>query len=219
MKLSPAALALFGLMALGALAGIVYGLQTMQSVQVYRFGVLLVLAVVTARLKVKLPGLTGCMSVCLPFLLISVAELTMLEALLVALSSCTTQCLPKGGGKPKPVQMILNLSTMDVATATASLIGTHFSPLLGAVGFFLAQTLPVSGIISLTEGGVSYEIWSGIARQTFPFYVLSAGITSIATSSAVQSSTWQVPLLSLPVLYAIYRSYQSYFQVEALGGR
>jgi hypothetical protein len=205
------ALALTALMALGLLASVAYASHAMQPLNDYRFWALLVLAVITARLKVKLPGLTGNMAVNLPFLLIAAAQLSMLEALLVALPSCGVQCLPKGGGKLKPVQVIFNLSTTGVAVAAASRIGTHFA-LLAAAGYFLAQTVPVACIIGFTEGGAIHKIWANIANCSFPFYVLSAGITSIATSSTTQLG-WQVPLLGLPVLYAIYRSYEYYFRV------
>jgi len=211
MSLSKSALALTALMALAALGAVSYALHNMQPLHDYRFGVLLVLAVVTARLKVQLPGLTGTMCVNLPFLLIAASQLSLLEALLVALPSCALQSLPKGGGKPNPVQMIFNLSAMGVAVALASLIGPHFAP-LGAAGFFLAQTVPVAGIIRLTEGGAIHRIWCSIAHYSFPFYVLSAGITSIAISSITQFA-WQVPVIGLPVLYAIYRSYECYFHV------
>ena len=214
MTLSKTALALIVLMALGTLAAMGYAVYTMQPLHDYRFGVLFVLASVTARLKVKLPGLTGNMAVNLPFLLIAVAQLSMLEALLVALPSCGVQCFPKGGGRPKPVQMIFNLSTTGVAVAAASLIGTHFA-LLAAAGYFLAQTVPVACIIGFTEGGAIHKIWYGIAHCSFPFYVLSAGIASMATSSTTQLS-WQAPLLCLPVLYAIYRSYEFYFRVPSI---
>lgn len=205
-------------MALAALAAVGYALNNMQPLHDYRFPVLLVLTILTARLKVKLPGLTGNMSVNLPFVLIAATQLSLLEALLVALPACALQSLPKGGGKPKPVQMIFNLSATGVAVALASLIGTRFA-LLGAVAFFLAQTVPVASIIRLTEGGALHRIWCSIAHYSFPFYVLSAGLTSIAISSTTQFA-WQVPLLGLPVLYAIYRSYDSYFQMPAtlIGG-
>jgi hypothetical protein len=189
-------------------------LYTTHPLHSYRLGVLFVLALVAARLKVKLPGLTGNMAVNLPFLLIAVTQLGMLEALLVALPACAAQCFPKGGGKPKGLQMLFNLSTTGVAVAVASVVATHFA-LLAAGGFFLAQTIPVAGIISLTEGGEIHGIWSSIAHLSFPFYVLSAGLTSIATSATPQLG-WQLPLLSLPVLYAIYRSYESYFRVPSL---
>jgi hypothetical protein len=214
MTLPTRALAFIGLMALGALVAVGYALHTMQPLHDYRFGVFLILALATARLKVTLPGLTGNMAVNLPFLLIAVAQLSMLEALLVALPACALQCIPKGGGKPSPVQVIFNLSTMGVAVAAASLIGAHFV-LLGAACFFLAQTVPVASIIHFTEGGAIHQIWCSIAHYSFPFYVLSTGITSIATSSTTQFG-WQALLLGLPVLYAIYRSYESYFRVPGV---
>ena len=210
MSLPKRALALTALMVLGAFAAVGYALHNMQPMHDYRFGVLLALSLLTARLKVTLPGLTGSMCVNLPFLLIAASQLSLLEALLVALPSCAFQCLPKGGGKPNPVQMIFNISVMGVAVALASLIGPHFA-VLGAAGFFLAQTVLVASIIGFTEGGAIHRIWCSIANYSFPFYVLSAGITSIAISSITQFA-WQVPLLGLPVLYAIYRSYKSYFR-------
>lgn len=209
MTLPKQARALIGLMALAALAATAYAGHSMQSLHDYRFWELLLLASATARLKVKLPSLTGNMSVNLPFLLVAVVKLDMLAALLVALPSCVVQCIPAGGGKPKLVQMIFNLSTTAVAVASASLIGVHFV-LLGVMVFFLVQTVPVACIIRFTEGGTIHQIWASIAHYSFPFYVLGAGIASIATSATTQFG-WQVLLVGLPVLYAIYRSYLSYF--------
>ncbi len=214
MMLPKQALALIGLMALGALAVIGYALHTMRPLGGYRFWALVVLALATARLKVKLPRLTGNMAVNLPFLLIAVAELSLLEALLVALPSCGVQCFPTGrGNKPRLVQFLFNLSTTALAVAAASRIGTHFA-VLGAAGFFLVQTVPLASIIHITEGGAIHQIWSSIAHYSFPFYVLSAGITRIVTTTAPQLS-WQVPVLGLLVLYATYRSYRSYFHAPS----
>ena len=95
MTLPRSALVLTGLMALGALAAMGYAVHTMSPLHDYRWLVVLVLALVTARLKVKLPGLTGNMAVNLPFLLIAVTQLSLLEALLVALPSCALQCIPR----------------------------------------------------------------------------------------------------------------------------
>jgi len=212
MLLPKKAIWLVGLMALGALAVSGYAVDSMQPFSGYRFWALFILALVTARLKVRLPGLTGNMAVNLPFLLLAATQLSMLEALIVALPSCALQCFPKGGGdKPKLIQFVFNLSTTAVAVAAASLTGAHYA-LLGAAGFFLAQTVPLAGIIHITEGGAIHQIWSSIAHYSFPFYVLSAGITAIVTSTVPQLG-WQVPVFGLLVLYATYRSYESYFRV------
>jgi len=39
---------------------------------------------------------------------------------------------------------------------------------------------------------------------------LSAGVTSIVTTASYRIG-WQVPLLVLPVMYGVYRSYRLYF--------
>jgi len=60
-----------------------------------RFIAFLLVACLAARLKVKLPGVTGSMSVNLPFILVAVEEMGQLEALLIACLSSLTQCLPR----------------------------------------------------------------------------------------------------------------------------
>jgi hypothetical protein len=85
---------------------------------------------------------------------------------------------------------------------------------VAAASFFLAQTIPVATIISLTEGGNVARIWSSIFHLSFPYYVLSAGVTSLVTAAS-QRIGWQVPLLVLPAMYGVYRSYRLYFSQAA----
>ena len=67
-----------------------------------------VLAAATSRMKVKLPGINGTMSVNMPFFLIAVVNLSALEAVAIACVSTLVQCWPKREGKFKPVQMLFN---------------------------------------------------------------------------------------------------------------
>ena len=182
----------------------------MHPLNYYQFFSLLTMALVASRLKVRLPGLNSNMSVNVPFILIAVAQLSLFEALLIALPSSVAQCFPKNGGKLKPVQMLFNVSTMAVAVGAGELIFQVQFLVLTAAGFFVAQTIPVAAIIALTEGGSIPRIWSNIVHLSFPYYVLSAGITSIVTAAS-HLFGWQIPLLILPVMYAVYRSYQLYF--------
>src|SRR2546427_3459390 len=105
-----------GFMVMCAFATLGYAARTTHLLRHYQFVPLLTMALVASRLKVKLPGLNGNMSVNVPFILIAVAQLSLFEALSVALPSSVAQCLPaKGGGKPKLIQMLFNVSTMAVA--------------------------------------------------------------------------------------------------------
>jgi len=211
-----------GLMALGGLASLSYGLLHIHPLHHFPFLTLLVIAVVASRLKLKLPGLNGNMSVNLPFILVAVMQLSLFEALLIALASIVAQCFPKGGGKPQAVKTLFNVSTMAVAVGLAGLIFQGRMPLptawisgslllvLAGATFFLLQTLPVATIIALTEGGAMPRIWSSIVHLSFPYYVLSAGVASIVTTAS-QHWGWQTPLLVLAVMYGVYRSYRIYF--------
>ncbi len=210
------------LVAAAGLCSIGYGLSQSANWHPQEALLLFVIAVAAARMKVKLPGLTGSMSVNLPFVLLAIAELNLPETFLVACASTAAQCWPKAGAKPKPVQMLFNVSAMATAVALgwrlfhldangqpAWLPGPAVLP-LAVFGFFLLQTLPVSTIIALTDGGSVRTIWTSIAQLTFPYYVLSAGVTSIAML-AHQHPAGSISLLVLPVMYGTYRSFRTYF--------
>ena len=180
------------------------------------------LAALTSRMKVKLPGINGTMSVNMPFLLIAVVNLSAVEAVAITCLSTLVQCWPKRDGTFKPVQMLFNLSMMASATSMASLLWhSHWlgksawasEPLMLASAtatFFLGQTAPVAGIIKLTEGTALRRIWMSLAQLSFPYYVVSAGVTSMVNVISHHSG-WQLALAAFPVMYGIYKSYQLYF--------
>jgi len=207
----------------------IYAMLGIQPWHRYQFLTLLTIALVASRLKVKLPGLNGNMSVNLPFILVAQAQLSPGEALLIACASTFVQCLPRAGAKLKPVQAVFNIATMAIAVEVGCMVfhsGEHMKMLssggallaLAATAFFLANTLPVAGIISLSEGPRMLKTWSSIFHLSFPYYVASAGITSMITT-ATHYVGWQVPLLVLPVMYGVYRSYQRYFNRIDIGPR
>ena len=209
-----------GLMVLAALATITAALRPGFNWHPYQAVTLIVIAAVTSRMRVRIPGINGCMSVNLPFLLIAVISLSPLEAILTAGISAVVQTVPWDGTPLKPIQMIFNASMMTFASGAASLLvrqrtldGWSKSPILlvamSAV-FFLGQTLPVSTIISLTDGGSLVSIWAGLVKLMFPYYVLSAGVASMVRAFD-QHASLIAGLLLLGVMYGIYRSYQAYF--------
>jgi energy-converting hydrogenase Eha subunit E len=216
------ALAFIGFVATCAAVMVGHSLLRMQPLHGVEFLTVFFLAVLSSRMKIKLPGLNGNMSVNLPFLLIAIAQLSLFEALLVASASTVAQCFPKAGCKPKPVQTLFNVSIVTVAVGLAALIFQHELALregwssgslllaIASATVFLVQTMPVATIISLTEGGRILRIWSSIFQLSFPYYVLSSGVTSMVTTVS-RHVGWQVPLLILPAMYAVYRSYQLYF--------
>jgi hypothetical protein len=182
----------------------------------------LVLAVVTSRMKVKLPGINGNMSINLPFLLTAVVSLSAAEAVVVASVSTAVQCWPRKDTKFNPQQIAFNLSMMAFASCLASLMfhadwlcGMQWSSstlgvALATATLFLGQTAPVAAIVAVSEGKAAGQIWWSLAHLSFPYYVVSAGVTTMV--QAVSSHMgWGLALAVFPVMYGVHRSYRLYF--------
>ena len=189
----------------------------------------LALAAATSRMKVKLPGINGNMSVNLPFLLTAAVNLSAVEAVVITCISTIVQCWPRKDAKFNPQHMAFNLSMMVFATSAASLVfhavaqnpilwkSSTIGLALATVSLFLGQTVPVAGIVAVSEAKSPVSIWMNLAQLSFPYYVVSAGVTSMVQAMTPHLG-WGLALAVFPVMYFIHRSYRLYFNamVEAL---
>jgi diguanylate cyclase (GGDEF)-like protein/putative nucleotidyltransferase with HDIG domain len=178
----------------------------------------LAIAVIASRLKVKLPGIAGTMSVNFLFILLGVVELGFAETLAIACAATLAQCL--FGDRPRTFQVAFNVCGVTIATALAygtfhwTLLGMPQAgisvPLLAAASvFFFANTVPVALVISLTEEKSIRSIWSDFYFWTFPYYLVDAGIASLV-GWLNRMVPWETSLLVLPAVYVVYRSYRLY---------
>src|ERR1051326_3685819 len=130
-----------------------------KSVPTAKFLVFLLVACVAARLRIKLPGVTGPMSVNLPFILVAAAQMNTAEALAVGFISTFFQCLAKGK-KFNVMQVAFNCSAIALAVAATRLIyaapsvaSVVSSPglrlALAAAGYAVANTVPVAIVLGL----------------------------------------------------------------------
>jgi hypothetical protein len=208
-----------------AAAILVHSLLTIRGWHSWEFLSLLVVAALTSRLKIKLPGLNGNMSVSLPFILIAVTQLSLPEALAVAASSIFIQSIPRAPHKFKAVQMMFNVSTGLIAAELGwqtlhrvSLL--NFTPTLslisGCAAYFFASTIPVALIISLSENREAFRTWSEIVHLSFPYYLASTGLASIAAAFG-GNANWPMLVGMSLVMFVTYRSYRVYFGLVGTG--
>jgi hypothetical protein len=97
-----------GAMVLAAAGGASYAGMASHTLHLLNALAVLVLAAATSRMKVRLPGVDGTMSVNLPFLLMAVVSLSAVEALVIASISTVVQCWPKRDGRFRPEQLLFN---------------------------------------------------------------------------------------------------------------
>ena len=183
-----------------------------------KFFCYLAIAIAASRLKVNLPSITGTMSVNFLFVLAGVLELSLPETMALGCAAVLVQCL--GVDRPAPVQVAFNVCSTALAIACTFFLyrytllhSTSGNPstllFLAACVYFLANTLPIAIIISLTEHRSLRKIWSECYFWSFPYYLVGAGV--VGMMSWIHSFTdWQTSLLTLPVVYLIYRSYRLY---------
>ncbi len=211
-----------GVMILAASTSTAYAAVSNHTLHGYFALAVLALAAATSRMKAKLPGINGNMSVNLPFLLTAIVNLSAAEAVLITCVSTAVQCWPRKGAKFNPQQMTFNLSMMAFASASATLIfhagwlsrtgwsSTTLALVLATLTLFLGQTAPVAGILAVSEGKSAAQIWRSLALLSFPYYVIGAGLTSML--QAVSSHLgWELAVAVFPVMYVIHRSYKMYF--------
>lgn len=211
--------------ALCASAMMVDGFFQANSWHLWEFLGLVLLATLTARLKVKLPGVSSNMSVSMPFLFIAMTRLSLPEMMFTAAMSVFTQSVPKAPHKFNPVHALFNVSTAVLATglgweafhrAAAAHTNSTACLLAGCMTYLVASTLPVAVIISLTDNHKPFHTWSEIVHLSFPYYVASAGLASMAMSLE-GNTTWSLLVGVLLVSVVMYNSYRRYFAMKSIG--
>ncbi len=206
--------AILGMVVLGV------ALSHWQSQDLTRFACYLAIAVLASGLKVQLPGIDGTMSVNFLFILLGVLELSLPETLVIGCTASLVQSVWQTHKRLDPVKVLFNVAGM-MANASgltylsyhwlSGRLGTHkpFLLMIAALVFFLANTLPISIVIALTEGKSSRKVWSECYFWSFPYYLVGAAAVGLV-GIVNQSAGWETSLLVLPIIYWVYRSYRLY---------
>jgi putative nucleotidyltransferase with HDIG domain len=122
--------------------------------------------------------------------------------------------------RPKPVQLLFNLSQVTVSSAVAYgayrlmvlkiLHGPgHLALLVAAIAHFACNTSAMSTIIGLTESKPIRKVWNDSYLWSFPYYMVGAATAGLIHFLNAHIG-WQSSLLVLPPIYLMYRSYRLY---------
>jgi len=209
-----------GVTAALGMSALAHALWHWQSVDLTRFFCYLLVAVLASSLKIQLPGIDGTMSVNFLFILLSVIELNLPETMVLGCTATLAQCLLATRQKLVPIKIVFNVFSMMANAIVLSyfayhdlqwVLGAGTLPLLviTALVFFLANTIPVAVIISVTEGKPAHKVWAECHFWSFPFYMAGAAVV-FAVGFIGKRAGWQTSLLILPLVYWIYRSYHLY---------
>jgi len=180
----------------------------------------LLLALLASTMKVRLPGITGTISVNFLFILIGIANFTLSESLTLGAAAILTQCLWRTKCRPRSIQVAFNVAALTISIAAAYQV-SHFTMALArtdslsallalaASVYFVSNTLLISGVLCLIEGKPLKQIWEQCYLWTFPYYLIGSAIAGLVTVSS-RAIGWQAALLVVPLMYLVYTFYRLY---------
>jgi hypothetical protein len=177
------------------------------------------LAMLTSVWKVRLPGITGTISVNFLFVLVAIAAFSFSETVILAGAACIVQCMWRTKRRPKLVQVAFNVATLaisaGIAYRAAHAIAGRFDenlPVLLALAtciYFLCNTLLISGVLALLESKPLLTVWKQCYLWSFPYYLAGAAIAGVIVYYG-RSAGWVMPLCLLPLMWMIYTFYRTW---------
>ena len=204
----------------GGLPLLPYALLHWHSDDLFRYACFLTIALCASTLKVGLPGIKATMSANFLFILVGLLDLSYSETLLMGCLGGLVQTLWHANPRPRPIQWLFNLANLALSISAAELVfhskvaadvGFRWPMLMAAAAttYFAFNTISVSGIIAMTEGRNPVHVWKECYLWAFPYYLLGA-LIACGVSAINRLIGWQFGLLAFPIVYWIYRSYQTY---------
>jgi hypothetical protein len=186
----------------------------------FRLCTYVLLSLLAAALKLRLPGITGTMSIGFVFVLLGISELTLPETMLVASAGIVMQCLWRAKTRPAPVQLVFNVSAAAISLLLAyecsRFARTQFHAesvsimlALATCLYFMANSLLVSGVLSLVKREPLRVVWQQCYLFAFPYYLLGGAVAGLMAASGREFG-WKPPLLILPVMGLTYLFYRYY---------
>jgi MASE9 len=183
-----------------------------------RFVMYLLAAALASTLKIRLPGMTGTMSLGFLLALAAIADLGFAQAVLIGAATALVQCLWKAKQRPQAVQVLYSMAALAISSAVAfavcrvalagmlghSVIGIA---LLGTVLLYGCNTVLISLVLALIQRRPLSGMWRSCYFWSFPYYLVGAAAVSLMLASS-QAAGWQPALLVLPATVLVFVSYR-----------
>jgi hypothetical protein len=199
------------------LAVIAFAATHLKTLDVAHFAGLLCAAALASRLSIKVPRVDVQLGLDVPFVVLAAVQMGLAAAVSVAAVSTFIQCVKPNFKKSELEKLFFNTANLSIAAAVAAVSANVFTMTgikfaVAGVVLLAVNSLLLAIVIGLDSNGKPMGIWSHLMTWSFPAYLMAAGMACMMLLSQPVMG-WYVPLLSMPVMVVVYRSYQRYFGV------
>jgi len=176
----------------------------------------LILSVLAAVVKLRLPGMEGTYSLGFLFLLYGVAHFSLPETLLAVGAGAVAGSLLNTKKRSSAVQVLFNTANLMISVGAcfflarvclASGMRQYLPAVVAMVAcvHFLINTAVVSGVLSLLQGKRLGEVYGQWYFWSFPYYLIGVALVGLFPSPgravAVPGEAW---LVLLPLVYLVH---------------
>jgi hypothetical protein len=183
------------------------------------FSALMLLTLVLSALKISLPRITGTISGGFLPVLVGIALLPASHAVLLGAVSAVVQTMWRARVRPQPVQVAFNVAVLAISAMAAwqvprllELTSVAAVLTIAVIVNYLVDVLMVSTVLCLVEEKPLSNILDNCNFWSLPYYAGGALIAAGVTASG-SSPYWPAVLLTIPMMYALYRFYTEFVNV------
>jgi diguanylate cyclase (GGDEF)-like protein/putative nucleotidyltransferase with HDIG domain len=182
-----------------------------------QFLIYLIIAGFASFFHLKRADRSGGFSLNLPFVLLSIVDLSRPEAVAIGCAAAIIQTLRSPGGRSFR-RLGLSLGVQATVISTASFLLHALLPtwlndpplrlFIAAVALFIANTFPAAILRRLTEQQRLGDLWRSSYFWAFPYYLVGAALAQVIHLGRSMFSSG-TSLLVLVALYLAYRHYRA----------
>ncbi len=182
-----------------------------------RFLLYLLLAVISSVFRLKRLG--NGISLSLPFVLLSILELSTAEAVVIGCTSVLVHSLRSADMRANLRRIAVAVAIQATVIATGGFVLNSLLPpaltnsairaLVGAFCLFVANTLPVAIAVRLSSAQRLGKVWKKSYSWVLPYYLV-CGALAVLIERGGDAISADVALLVLPNIYLAYRYYRNH---------
>lgn len=181
------------------------------------------LALAGSMIKVRIPGLTGTVSLGFLAVLTGVALMSLSETVLVVTAAGAVQSLWAAAKRPRAIQVIFNSSLLAASTWVAYIVAHAMAPdsptlqVAAAVApLYLLNAGAVAALLSLLSTGTLSVIWEKFQIAIFPCYLVGAVLAMLITQARIMQPNWTMTAPLLALAYLSFNSYRTWMRAAVV---
>lgn len=191
-----------------------------QSQNLDRFVMFAAVVAICACLKVRLPGMTGTISISFVPLLVAIVDFSVPEVVFLSTIAAVLQCTWRPLRRPTALQVFFNSACLGISAmlsfgvcrmvfgsfALESLVAAL---IVAALALYVCNTVLVTAMLCLIDGKPLYSVWRQCSFWSLSYYMVGAAAAGMITAT-LKASGGQSVLLVVPVMALVYICYRAH---------